>query len=1329
MKQAPAHPKPRNDSGSISAAMFDSGYRFPFSVVSLTGFARFVDSRRAPKPLPVSRLCFAARMTILALSAMLGLAMPSSLTAQITDLNNTPKEGVGHNYIGMLNETVNPENGQVSLRFDFSGPPGRKLDPKFALSYNSSALTKVFAPLATPLLIGKNMAPNADNGWSYTFPYMTFTQQAHDHIDCGDPEGNPTCNCRFNGNYVFYDSDGSGHNLPLVLSEHTGVNDCRYAGSNITSSVLSGGDEDYWASMPDIYTSQLLTGNTQVTIRGRDGTVYQTGWDAQPLPYGYATVESIEDRNGNIMHIGPSGVTDDLGRSVVQAGTLGSDGAHVTVSGLMTPYTLHWAPIQIFGYSLNSAVVLQLLTDQWVPNCQNGPASVNTYYDNALTSLVLPNGQQYTFTYDPIYGTLKSITYPSGGKIEYIWGKNPNAERAIGSSSYVTNPGWANQSNETQQCTYQFDTVALTDRYVDFGSGQVLHQTYSYTTIFPPDPLNTSFATKTTTVTTYDLTVSASQPVSIVTYTYGYPLYNPGLMPQQYWQSFYGSTVPVETSVDTFDGSGHHLSTAMKSWMTPNLLLNSSTTTYTNTNAGSLTSGTNNIYDSHSWQRTEEYDCDFVSGNSISCGPTSFTRKTTWGYQTYPNLPPNQLNNFGILDESCQKIMYDGGGNRIAETDNYYDGGTALCGTPGTQSVSAVANLPAGTHDETCYGMSTPGSSCPTQNNATVSRGNLTKSISRCFSGSGICSQGDSTTTYSYDETGQVTSMTDPRGKTTTYNFTDNYTGGSYGANTNARLTSVTDALGYTTSYAYDYSSGQLTRATDPNSQSTTYVYNDSFSRPTQANYPDGGQTTISYNDSPPSPSVTTTRLLSSNPSSSIITTKVLDGMGHPVRTILSSDPSGPDYTDTTYYGTGQVHTVSNAYRSTSDPTYGTTTYAYDGLGRKVTAANPDNSIKQWCYNDVNTSAQTNCKSHASGSTGQWVDYADEKGNDWQQTTDGLGRLIAVNEPNGSSQSPSMETDYQYDLLNNLISVAQKGNGTTDAQRVRTFTYDSLSQLLCANNPENSNSSAPCPTTYNGYVAGTTGYSYDPNGNLVSKIDARGITTTYAYDQLNRLLAKSYTNDPNGTPSSCYQYDQTAANSNGIGRLWREWTQNGACPAAPASGFWTKRSILNYDSMGRILNEQQYTPASQLSATPYYAPQYTYDLAGNLTSSTSGVSPTTTANVITTPAGTPITFTYTIDGAGRLQTLTGNVISINGVPLPATLFSPQPGPNTSCTSLTAQYWPFGGLMNATFGNGLALNRAYDNRMRTTCEIDTGTGATVATPGTATVTITGVEQSK
>jgi hypothetical protein len=34
-----------------------------------------------------------------------------------------------------------------------------------------------------------------------------------------------------------------------------------------------------------------------------------------------------------------------------------------------------------------------------------------------VSAIVLPNGQQYSFQYDPTYGTVSKITYPTGGYV------------------------------------------------------------------------------------------------------------------------------------------------------------------------------------------------------------------------------------------------------------------------------------------------------------------------------------------------------------------------------------------------------------------------------------------------------------------------------------------------------------------------------------------------------------------------------------------------------------------------------------------------------------------------------------------------------------------------------------------------------------------------------------------------------------------------------------------------------------------------------------------------------------------------------------------------
>lgn len=200
-------------------------------------------------------------------------------------------------------------------------------------------------------------------------------------------------------------------------------------------------------------------------------------------------------------------------------------------------------------------------------------------------------------------------------------------------------------------------------------------------------------------------------------------------------------------------------------------------------------------------------------------------------------------------------------------------------------------------------------------------------------------------------------------------------------------------------------------------------------------------------------------------------------------------------------------------------------------------------------------------------SSGTCTTVTDEAGKLRQSCVDGVGRLTGVWEDPGSSPHLNYETDYVYDALNNLTSVTQKGGSTSANWRNRTFTYDSLSHLLNATNPE----------------SGSISYAYDADGNLITKTalspnqvstGTAKVTTTYAYDALNRLTGKSYSDAYNGnlTPAVSYGYDGAniscptaigfygGSATNGIGR------RTAMCYSA-GSKSWT------YDPMGRVNNE------------------------------------------------------------------------------------------------------------------------------------------------------------
>jgi RHS repeat-associated protein len=494
--------------------------------------------------------------------------------------------------------------------------------------------------------------------------------------------------------------------------------------------------------------------------------------------------------------------------------------------------------------------------------------------------------------------------------------------------------------------------------------------------------------------------------------------------------------------------------------------------------------------------------------------------------------------------------------------------------------------------------------------------------------------------------------------------------------------TTITNALNQPTQYTYDANLGKPLTVTDANGQATTYSYPDPFGRLRDVVYPNvypqtatHGETTYLYTPSMTAPSVTLTMKVNATVAEQI--EQDVDGVGRLITT-KTTDGSAVDQVDTNYDANGHVASVSNPHRPSSPQSSdGTTGYTYDALGRMLTQTQPDGGVQRWSYN------------------GQTVDFFDETNRHRQRVSDGLGRLITVLEPDASN-TPVIPTQYQYDGNGNLLNVDQTGGGSGfGGDRVRAFSYDSLSRLVAAKNPENLSASSQANLTCPGATGSWTScYGYDPNGNLVTKTDNRNVTTTYGYDALNRLKSKTYTNDPNNTPPVTMVYDSIANGVNTVGRLVQEYTGPSAAPL-------TQRIITQYDTMGRVQQENQCVMGS--CATGGHTLQYSYDLAGNLYTETNGV---------TSPA---IALTYNYDAVNRLSSVTNNYPQ--DAQHPTTLFS------------ATSYGPVG-LAGASLGvNSLssvtAVTRTltYDSRQRILTDTENGH------PNLApTATISGSERS-
>jgi RHS repeat-associated protein len=266
--------------------------------------------------------------------------------------------------------------------------------------------------------------------------------------------------------------------------------------------------------------------------------------------------------------------------------------------------------------------------------------------------------------------------------------------------------------------------------------------------------------------------------------------------------------------------------------------------------------------------------------------------------------------------------------------------------------------------------------------------------------------------------------------------------------------------------------------------------------------------------------------------------------------------------------------------------------------------------------------------------------------------------------------------------------VSQNG-ASGDTARVRTFAYDGLSRLTNACNPESIANGSSCSTSGPWSAA----YTYDANGNVKKRTDARAIVTSYTYDAMNRVTAKSYTNDPANTPALTYGYDteypwQIAQDEdNPVGHL------NSIMATLGATNLTTWTSG-DYDQRGNLLGYTNCVGSNAQSCPGYgVGTVYGYNLAEQpavVVESAGGPSSGTVDNIF-----------YSYDNTGRLNSISTELtVDASGSTLTSTDFS----------GLT--YYPGGAVETANLGidptsqiPAITLSRTYDNRGRITGEID------------------------
>jgi RHS repeat-associated protein len=804
----------------------------------------------------------------------------------------------------------------------------------------------------------------------------------------------------------------------------------------------------------------------------------------------------------------------------------------------------------------------------------------NALFDPIVTRIVrLPNGWEYHFFYTE-WGELARIEMPGGGVIEYDY-----------AGGLVTG----------LQQVYRYVTAK---RVLSSSGNLEARQAFTYS------PASNTLVT----VKTYDATgvvVSSERHTFIGNvgddfyFTGFYQPFDHGRELISEMLNTTDATVlrRIDNTWNTLDLNGAPTTQPQNALTHPTNLdcaLTAVKTTLSDTNQAAKSTST---YDGHG-HKTDTYDYDFGTAGSGSIGGLLRRTHTDFNYDSAytANAGPYILNMV-----SRQWVSSDANGtNRLTQTEFEYD-------NYGTLPLVSRASISG-----SCIRLNDTATGCLQASDSFYTlRGNLSKTIAYYD----ISSSGTIINTSQYDVAGNVVKTIDARGYPTTFDYDDSFgppDGNARGNSSPQELslagqysyafpTLVTNTLGHTAFTQFNYYIGAPVDKEDANGAVTSLYYENVLDRLTKISLPDGGRTTYTYVDSHQCGRYVETRTLLDTTGRETDSWQFFDGLGRPylVESLDNQDPNNPYLrVDTQYDSMGRAWRVSSPYRSvgctsTVNPSGRWTQTTFDALSRP-------GQIRTTADNAVVTTSYTG---NIVTVTDQHV--ASSPGHSRKSVTNALGMLTAVYEdPTGANYL----TSYTYDAMGNLRKVDQGG-------QQRFFMYDSLSRLIRAKNPEQSAGSVASNMTdpVTGNTQWSMAYGYDNNGNRTARVDARDVTTSYAYDALNRNTTVRY---PDGTKDVDRYYDNPTANKNGLGRFWyTNWDQNNN------TRFDSHVVIDEYDVMGRPKNYRQHFFTNGV-ASPQFNTTRTYDKAGEVLSQTY-------------PSGHTVNYSYDI--AGRLASYSGNL--------------------------------------------------------------------------------------
>jgi len=1150
-------------------------------------------------------------------------------------------------------DTINRGNLNVHMTVPIVNKPGRGgTNFNFALNYDGL----VWSP--TKSALGINTWEPAPN-WGWTtestaeFGYITYNKTS--------------VQCKYSTNISeiftienleYHDQQGRIHGFPYSYTSSCPPTTDTFPATTGTYNVRDNSG----------YT--IYRNGSAFTVFSRTGEQFDVvavqTFSGNPPLSGVPTSGSYVDTNGNVITASSTGVfTDTLGTTALTAaGTISTTAASsVTYTYTDTTGTARAVTVNYSIYSVATNF---------------GVSGVAEYADTSvplISSIVYPDGTQYSFTYEAtpggsgtVTGRVASITQPAGGVISYAYTGGSNGVEADGSPSGITR---TTSDGSTSYVRSGVSTTASTTTYTDASSNvsvfNFLESSLGYTyetsrSLYAGAATGTPLQSITTCYVSGCGTESVEAPINyLITIT------------TQNGVTVGSDSKQYSNGLLVSDNNGFITeTTAYQTFTGPNSIPFYKVSSVTDTAGSTQIAQTSYSYDQTTPKATsglpQHVAVTTSRGNLTTISPWLNTTNSVFGATTnayydtgslLTSTNPNGMSTYG----------YDATGSYT----------TAL--TPPTPS-SGVSLPSAATYDSNT-GLPLTGTDPnnaqvvyksydlllrPTEVDSLDSSGNMVGRTYYSYSANQTGVQTDqSASTYAdtetlYDGYGRVSRIAVLNGQSTNQFYQQD---------------NCYDVNGRLQFQSYPYQGAGWSTAKVCSGGGDTYAY-DALGRVTTITHADN--TTINYSY--------TGRATQKIDENSVTRITQVDSLGRPTivcevtSTALPSSGSpagcGTDIT-ATGYATNYTYNLPNL---TTTITQGVQTRVFqkDSLGRTISVKEPESGTTSYSY--------------AYNSTGLVVTRTRPTANQTSSTVltttttqyDSVGRVLNISYSDGTSPrrfsydaSLGWPTLTQTNLKGRLAGAVGVVNSAGTATAGTIYSYDSLGRTTAM---DECLPSGCGNTTYDRVL----NYSYDWQGNMLSSTDGAGVTTSYNlytpagevgsitnnmtghYHPTTLTFESAY--GPNGLTtvrfgSGLSQYNQYTS----LGKINGSWV----CDGYPSQGCdyqggvsvygfvtnWRGSNLTTYDDLGGYGNANTYdafnrlaTASFSLGATTF---SYSYDRWGNRLAQSApqgGPDPSYTVNT----ANNQIT-TFSYDALGNvlndgfhsyLYDAENNVIKVDG---------------------------------------------------------------------------------